>query len=649
MSYSETSSFRDTAAATGSEEFDKSSKLREHDGSEDVPPAYNEKSIPMVVKSTSKSFGVRRTEILVEQFPHLAFRIFFLFTVFLCAYTYSLDGTVRGVYQTQATASYGQHSLLSTVNVIKGVIGAAAQPTYARLSDIFGRLEMFVIAIIFYAMGTVIESQAYDVYRFAGGTVLYQIGYTGVILILQVILADFSNLNWRLLCSLVPATPFIINTWVSGDVTSASLATYSWNFSIGMWAFIFPLSCIPFVGCLVAMQWKASKTPEWKQIREEEKEINKWRSWKQNMLVDLFWRIDVVGILLIIIVLGFILVPLTLGGGLKEKWHEGYIIALLVIGFVMIIPFIIWEYKFARFPVFPFALMKDRGVWSALIIAILIDFIWYMPNDYMYTVLTAGMRASVKAATRITSLYSFVSVIVGFNFGLWIVPWVRRVKPFIIFGGFCWMGSLAMLYAYRGGSDGIESEKYLNGVIGGLCLMGFGAGLFTYPTQVSIETCTNHEHMAIIISLYLSFYNIGLAIGSSVSGAIWTNTAFKYLTDKFDEAGLDPSYATSAYQDPFLFVGGFKWGSPERIAVALAYAQTQRLLCIVGLCLTFVLMAFSFLLRDHKLESVQSLELAHEEGIKAEDGEVVVNDYDNDIILSKIKSLFKRKERNDAI
>ena len=70
MSYSETSSFRDTAAATGSEEFDKSSKLREHDGSEDVPPAYNEKSIPMVVKSTSKSFGVRRTEILVEQFPH---------------------------------------------------------------------------------------------------------------------------------------------------------------------------------------------------------------------------------------------------------------------------------------------------------------------------------------------------------------------------------------------------------------------------------------------------------------------------------------------------------------------------------------------------------------------------------------------------
>ena len=71
-------------------------------------------------------------------------------------------------------------------------------------------------------MGTVIESQAYDIYRFAGGSVLYQAGYSGVMLILQVVLADFSNLNWRLLCSLIPAMPFIINTWISGNVTESS-------------------------------------------------------------------------------------------------------------------------------------------------------------------------------------------------------------------------------------------------------------------------------------------------------------------------------------------------------------------------------------------------------------------------------------------
>lgn len=55
-------------------------------------------------------------------------------------------------------------------------MGAAAQPVYARF-DIFGRLELLIVSIIFYLVGTIIESQAYDAQRYAGGAVLYQIGY----------------------------------------------------------------------------------------------------------------------------------------------------------------------------------------------------------------------------------------------------------------------------------------------------------------------------------------------------------------------------------------------------------------------------------------------------------------------------------------
>lgn len=612
----------------------------------------NYQTVPMVAKSTSKSYGIRKSEILVEQYTQVWFRVLFLFTIFLVSYAYSLDGTLRYTYQVYATASYSQHSLFPVVNIIRSVIGAASQPTYARLSDIFGRLELFIFSIILYAMGTVIESQAYDIYRFAGGAVLYQAGYSGVMLILQVILADFSTLNWRLLCSLIPATPFIINTWVAGDVGASALANYSWNFAIGMWAFIFPLACIPFLGCLIAMHLKARKTPEWRQIREEEKVTNKWRSWKDNILVHLFFKLDVIGILFLICILGFILVPMNIAGGktgtgeIREAWQEAKIIAPLVIGFVLIFPFILWEYKFTKHPIFPFQLMKDRGVWSALLIAIMINFTWYMPNDFMYTVIVVGLNASVKAAIRITSMYSFVSVITGSLFGLCIVPWNRRVKPFIIFGGMCWIGAMAILFHFRGANDGIESEKYLRGIIGGLCFMGFGAGFFTYPTQVSIQTCTNHEHMAIVIALYLAFYNIGSAFGVCVSGAVWTNTLYGYLLDRFDEFGVDRSLAADVYGNPFKFVADYTWGSPERIAAALAYAQVQRLLCIIGLCLSAVLFLITFITRDHKLESVQSLELAHDdEGVKDKNGEVVVNNYDNDVIFNKIKSLFTRSNK----
>lgn len=168
-----------------------------------------------------KSFGVKKSELLAQQCSNVWFRIFFAFSIYLCAFAYSLDANTRTVFQTRATASYNKHSLLSTINVVKSVAGAASQPVYARLSDVFGRLELTIVSILFYAMGTVIESQAYDIERFAAGGVFYQVGYSGIVLMLEVLVADLSTMNWRLLAMLVPTLPFLKITWFSGDVTDA--------------------------------------------------------------------------------------------------------------------------------------------------------------------------------------------------------------------------------------------------------------------------------------------------------------------------------------------------------------------------------------------------------------------------------------------
>lgn len=615
-----------------------------------------------VAQSTTKSIGIRRAEVLSDQYsaPHL--KVILFFSIFLASYCYSLDGTLRSTFQGYATASYAQHSLLATVNVIRAVVAAASQPTYARLSDVFGRIELLVVSVLFYVVGTIIESQAFDVNRFAGGAVLYQVGYSGVIVIFQIILADFSTMNWRMTVSFIPALPFIINTWVVGDVTSSLQANHSWSYAIGIWAFIFPLSCVPVLACFIHMYLKARKTPEWKLLLDEAAATRRAfqgstakRMW--GHIVWLYWHLDVIGVLLMVCVFGFILVPLTVAGVDSNKyklgtdqWKAGKIIAPLVIGFVLIPVFLLYESKVAKHPVLPLKLVKDRGVWSALIVGMFVNFVWYMPNDYMYTVLIVGMRASVKAAARITSLYSFVSVITGALVGL-VVVFFKRVKPFILFGVSMWFVAMGILLHYRGDNDGTNSQLFLNGVIGGLCLMGFGAGFFTYATQVSIAACTNHEHMAIVISIYLASYNIGSALGSSVSGAMWTNLMYKQILKNFRAHGLDPEVAYMAYSLPYsgdpltpMFIETYVWGTPERVQVVLAYAHVQRLLCIVGLCLVVPLFFAAMCLRDHKLEAVQSLELDHHgEGVKESDGEVVLNDYDEDILVKKLRSLFGKK------
>lgn len=76
---------------------------------------------------------------------------------------------------------------------------------------------------------------------------------------------------------------------------------------------------------------------------------------------------------------------------------------------------------------------------------------------------------SILSATRITSLYSFVSVITGVVLGL-IVMKVRQLKPFIVAGTMLFMVAFGILIYFRGG---VASSSH-SGVIGAQVLLGIG-------------------------------------------------------------------------------------------------------------------------------------------------------------------------------
>lgn len=502
------------------------------------------------------------------------------------------------------------------MNTATAIIAVAAQPFYARLSDYFGRAELLCICLIFYVVGTILESQAKNVRIYAGGAVIYQFGYTGLMLLLQLLAGDFSLLNWRLLASFVPATPFIINTWISGNVV-ADLGPTRWFWGIAMWAIIIPVVSLPLLFCLGHMHWRAKRNGDLQVVYNQESEYRKRGFW--GFITFLLFKIDVIGLFLIVAILALILVPFSIAGGLKANWKTAKVLAPLIVGFFVIPVFVLWE-RYTPTPVVPFKLIKDRGVWVALCIGILINWIWYMQGDYMFTVLQVAVNQSSKSASRITSLYSFVSVITGTILGLVIVK-IRQLKPFIVFGACMWFIAMGLLVHFRGGSDS------KSGIIGSLCLLGFGAGFFTYPTQASIQSTTNHEHMAVITSLYLSSYYIGSALGGAISGAIWTQTLPKEIIKQLSPFNNETMVET-AYGSPFTFILEYPWGTPEREAVVIAYRHTQRLLLITGTCLCVPLIFFTLLLHNPRLESVQNLFTSDAESDRNNDGVVAKKWYE---------------------
>lgn len=550
-------------------------------------------------EAAEKSAGVNRIEGLSALLT-LKDRIAIFFGVFLLAYAYGLDGTVRYTFQTYATASYAEHSLLAAINVLRSVIAAAAQPTAAKIADVFGRVELILVSIVFYVVGTIIEASSNGVSSFAGGAVLYQIGYTMVILLLEVIVADLTSTRARLLFSYVPALPFLINTWVSGNITAAVLAATTWRWGIGMWCIIYPVCALPLIISLLIVGRRAERQGVFAAnpyAGTASQQIKK--NGLKAFCVDLFWRLDTIGVILMIAVFALILVPFTLAGGVHSTWKEAHIIAPLVVGVLCIPAFVFWERR-ASHPLVPFELIKDRGVWAPLGIALLLNFAWYMQGNYLYTVLYVAFDFSISTATRVSSLYSFCSVIVGFLLGL-IVFKIRRLKYFILAGTSLFMVAFGLLIHYRGSAN--SSSR--SGIIGAEVLLGIAGGMFPYPAQASIQASLKHENLAVMTGLYLATYNIGSALGNTISGALWSQVLPSQLENNLNS--VNATLAALVYANPLGMAAIYPIGTPEREGMIESYKYVQRLLTITGICLCVPLIGLAACLRNPKLNDKQTL------------------------------------------
>jgi len=147
-----------------------------------------------------------------------------------------------------------------------------------------------------------------------------------------------------------------------------------------MFGIIFPVVAVPLFLTLIAAEVRANRSGLLAGIPSPVRSLTKGHLW-----LDFFWQIDLVGLLIIAAIFAFILVPLTLAGGNGSQWSTPNIIVPLVIGVVICIPaFVVWELKFARHPVMPFRILRDRQVIAALSVALLLNTAWYTQGLNLY-------------------------------------------------------------------------------------------------------------------------------------------------------------------------------------------------------------------------------------------------------------------------
>lgn len=545
---------------------------------------------------TVSSAGVARISSVSSRLT-LAQRMLLFISIFIVGYAYGLESQVRSAYQPYATASFNLHSYLATINVLRSVVAVAVQPTAAKIADVFGRFEVVAVSTVLYTIGIAVEASASGVKTFCVGAVVYQIGYTCIVLLMEVLIADFSSMRARVFFSYIPAIPFLINTWISGNITSAVLGSTTWRWGIGMWAIIYPVASLPLLLMLYHIERRTGQVDS---LVENQKRSSRVKIKDiKRVSKQIFHQLDSVGLVGLVASFSLVLAPLTITGERVNHWRDPHILVPLIIGLVLAPAFILWERSGARHPLVPFHLLTDRGVWAALAVRSLLNFAWYTQGNYLYTVLVVAFDFSIESATRILSFFSFFGVVSGVIVGM-VIYRVRRLKYIIVLGTCIFMGAFALLIRFPGGASA-TSQK---GLIGAQILLGLAGGLFAYPTQASIQASATREHMAILTGLYLSFYNVGSALGTCLSGAIWTQTLLPTLQENLgfqDNATL----AEGVYNSPFSVVIHYPVGTDIRNAIIDSYSYVQRLLCIAGICICVPMIGFALALRNPRLSEEQ--------------------------------------------
>lgn len=219
---------------------------------------------------------------------------------------------------------------------------------------------------------------------------------------------------------------------------------------------------------------------------------------------------------------------------------------------------------------------------------------YFSVQPYFYSYLQVVQGKPVVIAGRITQTFSFMSTIAALAVSF-MIKYSKRYRPFVTFGCVVYILGLAlMLLTHKSGKSTLQ-------ILVVQSIIGLGGGLVNVPVQLGVQASANHQQVAAATAMFLTALEMGGAVGSAVSGAIWTSylphKLVKYLPDETKgEATEIFGKLTKALSYPM--------GSPTRDAIIRSYEETMQILLTIALCVCIPLIPLSLLMKNYELDKV---------------------------------------------
>ncbi|KAI8680677.1 MFS domain-containing protein [Fusarium sp. Ph1] len=551
------------------------------------------------------------TDILAETWSRRALIVAFT-GLFATTFITSFLKYATKVYDAYATSEFKKHSALTTANVVGTIIGLVTYPIMAKFSNVFGRAEGLTFSILFLVLSQVMYAACQNIATYIAGGIFESIGDTGYVIMQQVFIADTTSLINRGLWTSLPESVASIPTLYLGSIVADSVLKHStWRWGYGMWAVILPFCAAPLIITLYILQRKARKNG----YRRE----GAWDAADKSQplgkrLINLFWvDLDILGAVLLVVGLGLTLIPLSLTGAKRsDRWDQGGYIAMLVIGVVIVAVFFVWDAKFAKEPFVPFRMIKERTVIAACILSMLDFFHYSCFTIFFPSYLQVAGGFSPGHSTRIDNAlrvaFQIASVLVGV-----LMKYSKRTQIFIFIGvPLVVLGQGLQIYFVNQNGGSANEASFITAKT----LVGVGRAFYQTAAQVSIQALVAKRDVPVVTGVYYASMNLGGAIGTSVSGAIWNNMLPKKLVKYLPENAK--AKAMPIYKS-IVAAQKFAKGTPVRAAIDKSYCETQQLLAIAATAALAPMLIVMFFLKTIDLTKVDDAKLDEN---KSTDGEV---------------------------
>ncbi|CCH43271.1 Siderophore iron transporter [Wickerhamomyces ciferrii] len=499
----------------------------------------------------------------------------------------AFQSSTAGSLDSYVVSDWGEHSLLTVISVVSSSMTAAVFIPLAKFLDLFGRAEGYLLMVGFCELGLILMACSHDLSTYCAANVFYNVGFTGLIYSIDVVTADATQLKNRALAFAFTSSPYMISAFAGSYAAEKMLETIGWAWGFGTFAFITPVVCAPLYLILKYNLRKAKKNG----ILEREPS---GRTIPQSIKHYII-QFDALGVFLFASGLIIFLLPFNIAASAPNGWSTGYIIAMIVVGFVLLVLFGLNEFYLAPVPFMKHKFFANRTLIGACCLDFTYQLSYYCWNSYFTSFLQVVNYLTVAEAGYISHTFDIVSGVL-----LFIVGYGIRKTGY--FKWLLWVGLPLYILAQGLMIYFRRPTGYVGYIVMTQIFISVGGSAFTICMQLAVLVAVDHQYIAAALAMLNVTGTVGGSVGYTISGAIWTNCFEKALERFLPESALDA--VADIYGDIEVQLS-YEKGSLERIAIQKAYAYAQTRMLAAGTAIMALGFIWVALIRNYKVSEMK--------------------------------------------